>query len=313
MRIYEKITDLIGSTPLLRLSHYARYSGLPVAPIAKLEYFNPAGSVKDRAALTMVEEAERMGLLTAGATIVEPTSGNTGIGLALVCTVKGYKLILTMPDTMSRERISLLKAYGAQVQLTDGAKGMRGAIARAEEIVTATPGAYMLRQFDNEANALAHYTTTAEEIWADTDGTVDIFVAGVGTGGTISGTARRLKELNPAVRVVAVEPADSAVLSGEAAAPHKLQGIGAGFVPSIYDASVVDEVLPVAYDEAVSAARALAVSEGVLVGFSSGAALAAASQLARRVENAGKNIVVLLPDSGERYLSTELFENREDE
>lgn len=313
MRIYEKITDLIGSTPLLRLSRYAEYGGLPVAPIAKLEYFNPAGSVKDRAALTMVEEAERMGLLTEGATIVEPTSGNTGIGLALVCTVKGFKLILTMPDTMSRERISLLEAYGAQVQLTDGSKGMRGAIARAEEIVAATPGAYMLRQFDNEANALTHYTTTAEEIWADTDGSVDIFVAGVGTGGTISGTARRLKELNPAVRVVAVEPADSAVLSGGVAAPHKLQGIGAGFIPSIYDASVVDEVVPIAYDDAVSAARALAGSEGVLVGFSSGAALAAASQLAGRVENRGKNIVVLLPDSGERYLSTELFENRKDE
>ena len=310
MRIFDNLTELIGSTPLVRLSRYADAKGLLSAPIAKLEYFNPGGSVKDRAALSMIEDAERRGILQPGATVIEPTSGNTGIGLAMVCSVKGYKLILTMPDSMSRERIALLRAYGARVELTAGAQGMRGAIEGAQQLLAEVPGSIMLQQFENEANSRAHYFTTAEEIWRDTQGRIDVFVSAVGTGGTISGTARRLKELNAAVRVVAVEPADSPVLSGGKSGAHRLQGIGAGFVPRIYDVAVVDEIIPVAYNDAVDAARTLAVNEGILVGFSSGAALVAASQLAARKENAGKTIVVLLPDGGERYLSTELFENK---
>ena len=310
MRIFENFTELIGSTPLVRLSRYADAKGLLSAPIAKLEYFNPGGSVKDRAALSMIEDAERRGILLPGVTVIEPTSGNTGIGLAMVCSVKGYKLILTMPDSMSRERIALLRAYGARVELTAGAQGMRGAIEGAQQLLAEVPGSIMLQQFENEANSRAHYFTTAEEIWRDTQGRIDVFVSAVGTGGTISGTARRLKELNAAVRVVAVEPADSPVLSGGKSGAHRLQGIGAGFVPRIYDVAVVDEIIPVAYNDAVDATRTLAVNEGILVGFSSGAALVAASQLAARKENAGKTIVVLLPDGGERYLSTELFENK---
>ena len=307
MKVADVITDLIGNTPLLRVNRYAAAEGLATAPMAKLEYFNPAGSVKDRAALFMVLDAEKRGILRPGATIVEPTSGNTGVGLAFVCSTRGYKLVLTMPDTMSRERMSLLKAYGAQLVLTPGSEGMAGSIAKAQELCASIDGAVILQQFENGANAEAHYRTTADEIWRDTDGRVDIFVACVGTGGTISGTARRLKELNPAIRVVAVEPAASPVLSGGEKGAHKIQGIGAGFIPAIYDASVVDEVVCVADDEAMAAAKQLAATEGVLVGFSSGAALHAAAQLVRRGGCEDKNIVVLLPDGGERYLSTDLF------
>lgn len=275
--------------------------------IAKLEYFNPAGSVKDRIALAMIEDAERHGILKPGGTIIEPTSGNTGVGLAFVSAAKGYKLVLTMPDTMSAERRNLLKALGARLVLTPGAEGMKGAIAEAERLKGETPGSVILQQFENPANPAVHRRTTAEEIWRDTDGRVDIFVAGVGTGGTVSGTGSRLKELNPAVQIVAVEPSDSPVLSGGKAGPHKIQGIGAGFVPKTYDASVVDRVMTVSGDDAMRTSRELARTEGLLVGISSGAAVHAATQLAAMPENAGKSIVVLLPDTGERYLSTQLF------
>lgn len=307
MKIAAQLTDLVGNTPLLRLSRYAAATALPVAPIAKLEYFNPAGSAKDRIALSMVEEAEKSGLLQPGATIIEPTSGNTGVGLAFVCAVKGYRLILTMPESMSIERRRLLQAYGVQLVLTPGATGMQGAVARAEELKSEIAGAVILQQFGNPANPLAHYRTTAAEIWRDTDGKVDIFVAGVGTGGTVSGTGRRLKELNPAIRVVAVQPASSPLLTGGKAGPHGLQGMGANFVPATYDASVVDRVMDAREEDAFAASRLLAHTEGALVGISSGAALWAASQLAREEENQNKNIVVLLPDTGERYLSTSLF------
>lgn len=290
----------------MRVSRYAAAAGLPAAPVVKIEYFNPGSSVKDRTALSMINDAEARGLLRPGATIIEPTSGNTGVGLALVSAVRGYKLILTMPDTMSAERMNLLRAYGAQLVLTAGNKGMAGAIAKAEELRDATPGSIILQQFENESNPAAHIST-ADEIWRDTDGNVDVFMAGVGTGGTITGTARRLREYNPDIKIVAVEPASSAVLSGGAAGAHKLQGIGAGFVPAIYDASLVNEVIPVANDDAMAAARLLVRTEGVLVGFSSGAALWAAGELLKRPEYKGKNIVVLLPDCGERYLSTDLF------
>ena len=299
--------DLVGNTPLVELSRLGREAGAVARVIAKVELFNPAGSVKDRIALAMVEEAEARGTIRPGATIIEPTSGNTGVGLALVSALKGYKLILTMPETMSVERQRLVAAYGAQVVLTPGAEGMKGAIARAEALLAEIPGSVMLQQFENPANPERHYRTTAEEIWRDTDGTADLFVAGVGTGGTVSGTGRRLKELNPGMEVVAVEPAASPVLSGGAPGPHRIQGIGAGFVPRNYDAAVVDRVIPVGDDEAIGTARLLAAHEGLLVGISSGAAAYAALQLAKREENRGKTIVVLLPDTGERYLSTLLY------
>lgn len=306
MNIKKNLTELIGNTPLLAIT---RWGGKPLGAevVAKLEYFNPGGSVKDRAAFAMIEDAEGKGLLKPGATIIEPTSGNTGVGLAWVASVKGYKLVLTMPETMSLERRSLLKALGAQLVLTPGAEGMSGAIRKAEEIREATPGAIILQQFDNPANPLAHERTTAEEIWRDTDGQVDIFVASVGTGGTLTGTARGLKRHNPSIRAIAVEPASSPVLSGGKAGAHKIQGIGAGFVPKNYDASVVDGIIQVTNEEAFHTSRELAQREGVLVGISSGAAMYAALQLARLPENRGKRIVVLLPDTGERYLSTELF------
>ncbi len=306
-KIANSALDLVGNTPLVELSRLGREAGAVARVVAKVELFNPAGSVKDRIALAMVEEAEARGTLRPGATIIEPTSGNTGVGLALVSALKGYKLILTMPETMSVERQRLVAAYGAQVVLTPGAEGMKGAIARAEALLAEIPGSVMLQQFENPANPERHYRTTAEEIWRDTDGTADLFVAGVGTGGTVSGTGRRLKELNPGMEVVAVEPAASPVLSGGAPGPHRIQGIGAGFVPRNYDAAVVDRVIPVGDDEAIGTARLLAAHEGLLVGISSGAAAYAALQLAKREENRGKTIVVLLPDTGERYLSTLLY------
>ena len=298
---------LVGNTPMVELSRLGREAGAVARVVAKVELFNPAGSVKDRIALAMVEEAEARGTIRPGATIIEPTSGNTGVGLALVSALKGYKLILTMPETMSVERQRLVAAYGAQVVLTPGAEGMKGAIARAEALLAEIPGSVMLQQFENPANPERHYRTTAEEIWRDTDGTADLFVAGVGTGGTVSGTGRRLKELNPGMEVVAVEPAASPVLSGGVPGPHRIQGIGAGFVPRNYNAAVVDRVIPVGDDEAIGTARLLAAHEGLLVGISSGAAAYAALQLAKREENRGKTIVVLLPDTGERYLSTLLY------
>lgn len=306
-KIANSALDLVGNTPLVELSRLGREAGAVARVVAKVELFNPAGSVKDRIALAMVEEAEARGTLRPGATVIEPTSGNTGVGLALVSALKGYKLILTMPETMSVERQRLVAAYGARVVLTPGAEGMKGAIARAEALLAEIPGSVMLQQFENPANPERHYRTTAEEIWRDTDGTADLFVAGVGTGGTVSGTGRRLKELNPAMEVVAVEPAASPVLSGGAPGPHRIQGIGAGFVPRNYDAAVVDRVIPVGDDEAIGTARLLASHEGLLVGISSGAAAYAALQLAKREENRGKTIVVLLPDTGERYLSTLLY------
>ncbi|MBQ8269682.1 MAG: cysteine synthase A [Bacteroidaceae bacterium] len=306
MKIAESLTSLIGNTPLLRVSRYAAAAGLVTAPIVKIEYFNPAGSVKDRTALSMITAAEERGMLHKGATIIEPTSGNTGVGLALVSAIRGYKLILTMPDTMSAERMNLLRAYGATLVLTPGADAMAGAIKKANELAAEIPGSIILQQFENVANPAAH-TSTANEIWRDTCGSVDIFVAGVGTGGTITGTGRRLKELNPAVKIVAVEPASSPVLSGGAKGAHKLQGIGAGFVPTIYDAAVVDEVIAVKNEDAIETARRLVATEGLLVGYSSGAALWAAGEILRRPDCAGKNVVVLLPDCGERYLSTDLF------
>lgn len=306
-KIARRITDLIGRTPLVELGRYSKLHGLDTALIAKVESFNPGGSIKDRTALSMIEDAERKGVLTPGATIIEPTSGNTGVGEALAAAVKGYKLILTMPETISVERRNLVKAYGAEVRLTPGKDGMQGAIDAAEELRKSIPGAVILGQFVNPANPQIHYLTTGPEIWEDTDGNIDIFVAGVGTGGTVSGTARYLKEQNPDVWVVAVEPASSPVLSGGAAGPHKLQGIGAGFIPATYDAQVVDEVYRVENDDAILAGRQLAQYDGLLVGISSGAAAYAAAQIAKRPENKGKRIVVLLPDTGERYLTTELY------
>lgn len=307
MRVYRKITDLIGGTPLLELTNYEKANELNAKIYAKLEYFNPAGSVKDRIAKAMLDDAEEKGLLKPGAVIIEPTSGNTGIGLASVAASRGYKVILTMPETMSVERRNLLKAYGAELVLTEGAKGMPGAIAKAKELAEQTPNSYIPSQFTNPANPAVHLKTTGPEIWADTDGKVDIFVAGVGTGGTLSGVGAYLKSQNPNVKVVAVEPATSPVLSGGKAGPHKIQGIGAGFVPDTLNTDIYDEILPVQNEDAFATGRALARSEGVLVGISSGAAVFAAAQIAKRPENAGKVIVVLLPDTGERYLSTPMF------
>lgn len=306
-KIAKKLTELIGNTPLLELDAFSQKRNLETPITVKVEFFNPGGSVKDRVALAMIEDAERSGKLRPGATIIEPTSGNTGVGLALVSAVKGYKLILTMPETMSVERRNLVKAYGATVKLTPGKDGMAGAIRAAEELRDATPGAVILQQFENPANPQRHYETTGAEIWNQTDGKVDIFVAGVGTGGTVSGIGKRLKENNPAVRIVAVEPASSPVLSGGKSGPHKIQGIGAGFVPKTYNPDVIDEVLQVENDDAIRTGRELAAEEGLLVGISSGAAVYAAIQLAKRPENKGKRIVALLPDTGERYLSTVLY------
>lgn len=305
--IAKSLTELIGETPLLELGGYAKKQGLSAVLAAKLEYRNPAGSIKDRAARAMIDEAERRGKLRPGAVIVEPTSGNTGIGLASVAAARGYRVILTMPETMSVERRKLLKAYGAELVLTEGAKGMRGAIEKAEALAKEIPGAFIPGQFVNPANPQAHRETTGPEIWRDTDGAVDVFVAGVGTGGTITGVGEYLKSRNPAVRVVAVEPFDSPVLSENRAGPHNLQGMGAGFVPDTLNTEVYDEVIRVKDEEAFSAAREIAKTEGLLVGISSGAAVWAATQVARRAEYAGKTIVVILPDSGERYLSTSLF------
>lgn len=306
-RIYTSAEQLIGNTPLLELTHLQRKLGLEARILAKLECYNPGGSAKDRVAKAMIDDAEACGKLKPGATIIEPTSGNTGIGLASVASVRGYRVIIVMPDTMSMERRTLMKAFGAQLVLTEGAKGMQGAIDKAEELAKEIPGSFIPGQFVNPANAQAHYDTTGPEIWADTDGKVDIFVAGAGTGGTITGTGRYLKEQNLAVRIVAVEPATSAVLSGNPAGAHGLQGIGAGFVPDVLDTTVYDEVVPVTDADAMETARKVGYQEGVLVGISSGAALWAAIELAKRAENKGKNIVVLLPDSGDRYLSTALY------
>ncbi|MBQ8530912.1 MAG: cysteine synthase A [Parabacteroides sp.] len=305
--IVKKLIDLVGNTPLLEFENFNASKELKAKVIGKLEYFNPAGSVKDRIALAMIEDAEEKGLLKPGATIIEPTSGNTGVGLAFVSAAKGYKLILTMPDTMSMERRNLLKALGAHLVLTPGAEGMKGAIVKAEALRNETPGSIILQQFENPANPAKHVTTTAEEIWRDTDGKVDIFVAGVGTGGTVSGVGKGLKAHNPQIKIVAVEPTDSPVLSGGKPGPHKIQGIGAGFIPKTYNSSVVDEIITVEGDNAIRTSRELAQKEGLLVGISSGAAVYAATQLAQRPENAGKTIVALLPDTGERYLSTILY------
>ena len=306
-RIAKQLTELIGHTPLLELTKFSASHGLQTPIIAKVEYFNPGGSVKDRIALAMIEDAEQRGILKPGATIIEPTSGNTGVGLALVSAVKGYKLILTMPETMSIERRNLVKAYGAEVRLTSGKDGMAGAIKAAEELRDSIPGSVILQQFENGANPARHYATTGPEIWQDTDGKVDIFVAGVGTGGTVSGIAKYLKEQNPNVKIVAVEPLSSPVLNGGQSGPHKIQGIGAGFVPKTYDASLIDEVLDIDNDDAIRTGRELAREEGLLVGISSGAAAFAAAELAKRPENEGKTIVAILPDTGERYLSTVLY------
>ena len=307
MRVYRKITDLIGGTPLLELTNYEKANELNAKIYAKLEYFNPAGSVKDRIAKAMLDDAEEKGLLKPGAVIIEPTSGNTGIGLASVAASRGYKVILTMPETMSVERRNLLKAYGAELVLTEGAKGMPGAIAKAKELIEQTPTTHIPSPFTNPASPAVHLKTTGPEIWADTDGKVDIFVAGVGTGGTLSGVGAYLKSQNSNVKVVAVEPATSPVLSGGKAGPHKIQGIGAGFVPDTLNTDIYDEILSVQNEDAFATGRALARSEGILVGISSGAAVFAAAQLAKRPENAGKVIVALLPDTGERYLSTPMF------
>lgn len=306
-KIAKNLTELIGRTPLMELAEYSRKYGLKQNIIAKLEAFNPAGSVKDRVALAMIEDAEARGALKPGATIIEPTSGNTGVGLAMVATIKGYHLMLTMPETMSIERRNLLKALGAEIVLTDGLTGMVGSIAKAQELRASIPGSIILQQFENPSNAQIHTLTTGEEIWTDTDGKVDVFVAGVGTGGTICGVARALKKHNPDVYIVAVEPESSPVLEGGVEGAHRIQGIGANFIPAIYDASVVDEVLPVPDDEAIRGGRELASTEGLLAGISSGAAVYAARLLAQRPDFADKKIVVLLPDTGERYLSTELF------
>ncbi len=307
MAIAKSLTELVGNTPLLELNKFSKAKGLDTPVIVKVEYFNPGGSVKDRIALAMVEDAEKKGLLKPGATIIEPTSGNTGVGLALVSAVKGYHLILTMPETMSVERRNLVKAYGAEVRLTSGKDGMKGAIKAAEELRDSIPGSIILQQFENEANPAKHYATTGPEIWNQTDGKVDIFVAGVGTGGTVSGVAKYLKEQNPNVKVYAVEPSTSAVLNGKPSGAHKIQGIGAGFIPKTYSSDFIDEVIDVDNDDAIRTGRELAQQEGLLVGISSGAAAFAAAQLAQRPENKGKKIVALLPDTGERYLSTVLY------
>ena len=303
----KQLTELIGNTPLLELNKYSQAKGLETPVVAKVEFFNPGGSVKDRIALAMIENAEKNGTIKPGATIIEPTSGNTGVGLALVAAVKGYKLILTMPETMSIERRNLVKAYGAEVKLTSGADGMKGAIKAAEELRDSIPGSVILQQFENPANPQKHYDTTGVEIWEQTDGNIDIFVAGVGTGGTISGIGKRLKEKNPNIKIIAVEPKTSAVLNGQPSGPHKIQGIGAGFVPKTYNSDVVDEVFDVDNDDAIRTGRELARQEGLLVGISSGAAAFAAAEIAKRPENKGKRIVTLLPDTGERYLSTVLY------
>lgn len=307
MKIYEKITDLIGNTPLVELKNFEKENNIEATLLAKLEYFNPAGSVKDRIAKAMIDDAEEKGLLKPGSVIIEPTSGNTGIGLASVAAARGYKIILTMPETMSVERRNLLKAYGAELVLTEGAKGMTGAIAKAKELAEQTPGSFIPGQFTNPANPEAHRRTTGPEIWNDTDGKVDFFVAGVGTGGTVTGIGEYLKSRNPNVKVVAVEPAGSPVLSKGVAGPHKIQGIGAGFVPDTLNTSIYDEIITVENEDAFATGKAIARKEGILVGISSGAAVFAAAQLAKRPENKGKIIVVLLPDTGDRYLSTPMF------
>ena len=309
MRTYERITDLIGGTPLLKLNAYIDDEAPEATVLGKLEYFNPAGSVKDRIAKRMIDDAEAAGVLKPGAVIIEPTSGNTGIGLASVAASRGYRVILTMPETMSVERRNLLKAYGAELVLTDGAQGMKGAIAKAEELAAQTPGSFIPSQFTNPSNPKSHIATTGPEIWSDTDGKVDIFVAGVGTGGTLSGVGEYLKSKNPKVKVVAVEPAGSPVLSKGTAGPHKIQGIGAGFVPETLNTEIYDEIIPVENDDAFAMGKRLARKAGVLVGISSGAAVYAARELAKRPENKGKVIVALLPDTGERYLSTPMFED----
>ena len=309
MKIYEKLTDLIGKTPLLKLDRYAAANNLNATIVGKLEYFNPAGSVKDRIAKAMVDDAEAKGLLKPGAVIIEPTSGNTGIGLAAVAAARGYRLIITMPETMSIERRNLLKAYGAELVLTDGSKGMKGAIAKAQELAEETPGSFIPSQFTNPANPEVHRNTTGPEIWEDTDGKVDILVAGVGTGGTVTGTGEYLKSKNPAVKVVAVEPADSPVLSKGTPGAHKIQGIGAGFVPDTLNTDVYDEIIAVSNEDAFATGNAIAREEGLLVGISSGAAIFAAGEIAKRPENKGKVIVAILPDTGERYLSTPMFAN----
>ena len=306
-KIAKQLTELIGNTPLLELNKFSKAQGIETPIIAKVEFFNPGGSVKDRIALAMIEDAEKKGLLKPGATIIEPTSGNTGVGLALVAAVKGYKLVLTMPETMSIERRNLVKACGGGVKLTSGAAGMAGAIKAAEELRDAIPGSIILQQFENPANPQKHYETTGVELWEQTGGDIDIFVAGVGTGGTVSGIGKRLKEKNPNIKIVAVEPKSSAVLNGGPSGPHKIQGIGAGFIPKTYNNDVVDEVFDVEHDDAIRTGRLLAREEGLLVGISSGAAAFAASEIAKRPENKGKKIVALLPDTGERYLSTVLY------
>lgn len=308
MKIVKNLIELIGNTPLVELANYKKDNKLQANLIAKVEYFNPAGSVKDRVGLAMLEEAEKNGIINKDTVIIEPTSGNTGVGLALAAGIKGYKLLITMPESMSIERRKMLKAYGAELVLTPAAQGMKGAIEKAEELNKEIENSFIPQQFNNPANADAHENTTAEEIWRDTDGKVDIFVAGVGTGGTITGVGRGLKKKNPNIKIIAIEPKDSAVLSGEQSGPHKIQGIGAGFIPGVLDTNIIDEIVKVSNDDSYEAAREVAKTEGLLVGISSGAALYAAKEIAKKEENKDKNIVVLLPDTGSRYLSTDLFE-----